>query len=1719
MADYTIRVVAETSEADDKVKRLDKRLQEVSHDRKIHIEIPSISETIASVKSLGETLKTTYSIARSIPVVGPRIRDIEDLGNIASETGNKVATAFKLIASATPGRILATSFSASNTAIEELAKRTSNLGYTIFGVTQSVKLLQSTFGSMFDDTVGREIKLRESILRTKTTLASTAQVVKNGKILANPLDAITALDKPIDKTIASIRLRSLEIAGTTSEAIIQVFGTVAAQIGKVGGSIKDAEDLAISFSAALGTMGLSDPYYAVQEIRSIMTGTIDNNSILATSLGITNEEIAKAKSSSEGIVAYLQKRLAAFTVGQSIAAKAYAGLVSNVKEFSDEFKRAFGKELLDPLLEGLQVLYDRLQSVFKASYGIANGVGKAFGAIARGVVGAAAAAPSLAGLNQGSLQKGADRAELASAGGVVAIQDAIDRLRPQIATLSDQVIRALAQIGVALGTLAKGFAIFKFEQFKVLLAAVVDFATVINTVAVPAVASLLSMYGKLLEQPIVQYTAQLGAQFEILNKVGVLPLAKTLFVLNSIVPSVISTFRKLGEITTWIKAQIANLVDLVVTGFSAAIANVSTLIANVGRTIVSGVVVGITTLIIALKQATVQLGIFLIQLAELILQAAPQFGAVAVAISDIGKSLLGVEVALEKAQVSFVEFSLRAANALDALQLKTDQVKDRIAGVGETIKENIGGAAQSVTNNFKEMIKGFLIFTAQLIALQVVITLVYDAFTRFQRRQQEISDQTRAELAVKRLSTAYADLGQNATAAEKALKAYEEQKLDSQIEALKKRLGELDDAIARATSLQRIKNFGDVLRNAAAMFNFNNFDIKQKPGDTFRSALLKVRQKQFEETKQELEKLDAAQKRLQKREESRNEIELRAKERKALENEIRDLRRQHENEIFQQRQSLAQKEVEIFQTAGELRIFQMEQANQKLIEGEEGASRAALESLNNYLSVRERGELEIESAKQNLAVEVANMERSILNYRLDMEKKIFDLRKRAGENDIASAKAREQMAGASFGPLSEIIGSRESYGGDYTAFNRGGYAQGHRAIGSGKDPNLTNMTIAEIQRRQLAPGVAKNQQLHAVGKYQIIGKTLQNLLQGKYGDTGVKSSDKFTPEVQEVLGSALARARIVPGSVNKTMAGLRAEWVGLQNVPTKDLLPAVKELMAGGSAAAPRVSTAATPQLQGRSDIGDGKREAEEYAAAVRAVSTAMERLRILQKALTDAKSKEALEAIAKAAFTPVALEQYQDQLAEVQLTYEALAASSSETFDPERSKIEIDMLVKRKAAARELSQIEMAINASSLLSAQEKKRVMVAIGEQHNKYVDSLKSEETALKSIQAVQRGADAIQRLRTGTADIYKELEVTKYQNRLESEGVAPERIAAEVEKLRLRQWMTQEQTRLNEALEEQRKLLDELQKREKPKNEKDKADLQRQLDEALATIKSLQEQLGQLPKEGQKKADAIDAKAGEVQDPVESLIGRWKRELNDTKAMVASLGQTIQSELGSAMSNAVSGVINGTMTVQEAFGQMFANIGRAFIEMATQMIAKALILQVLNLFAGGTPSALVKGVDVPMAQMPAGMQFRASGGPISAGRPYIVGERGPELVFPGADGYVLPADRTAAALAQSRAALGGGGSSAASSSAFSENRDALSTATSMSRERQVERWLTSGASSTEIKYSRVGAGDLPFVTEQDMLQATRLAAQEGARMGQQRTMAALKNNPGARRTIGI
>ena len=100
-------------------------------------------------------------------------------------------------------------------------------------------------------------------------------------------------------------------------------------------------------------------------------------------------------------------------------------------------------------------------------------------------------------------------------------------------------------------------------------------------------------------------------------------------------------------------------------------------------------------------------------------------------------------------------------------------------------------------------------------------------------------------------------------------------------------------------------------------------------------------------------------------------------------------------------------------------------------------------------------------------------------------------------------------------------------------------------------------------------------------------------------------------------------------------------------------------------------------------------------------------------------------------------------------------------------------------------------------------------------------------------------------------------------------------------------------------------------------------------------------------------------------------RLEAELKDTEGMIVSLAQTIEGELGRAMSSAITGLIDGTTTVEEAMSTMFKNIGQAFIDMATQMIAKALVMKALGILfpgagggggggGGGQPEAVAAGL---------------------------------------------------------------------------------------------------------------------------------------------------------------
>ena len=142
-----------------------------------------------------------------------------------------------------------------------------------------------------------------------------------------------------------------------------------------------------------------------------------------------------------------------------------------------------------------------------------------------------------------------------------------------------------------------------------------------------------------------------------------------------------------------------------------------------------------------------------------------------------------------------------------------------------------------------------------------------------------------------------------------------------------------------------------------------------------------------------------------------------------------------------------------------------------------------------------------------------------------------------------------------------------------------------------------------------------------------------------------------------------------------------------------------------------------------------------------------------------------------------------------------------------------------------------------------------------------------------------------------------------------------------------------------------------------------------------------------------------------------VNREITKLNDSQFQIVELSKT----LGSSFSESFKGIIQGTMSVQDAFRNMFSRIADHFIDMAAQMAAAQISKGFLGLFSnafGGLGNNIMGGpnggfFDPITGKGVAGPNFGlADGGTARRGSTFLVGERGPELFTPGVTGTVTP-----------------------------------------------------------------------------------------------------------------
>ena len=122
-------------------------------------------------------------------------------------------------------------------------------------------------------------------------------------------------------------------------------------------------------------------------------------------------------------------------------------------------------------------------------------------------------------------------------------------------------------------------------------------------------------------------------------------------------------------------------------------------------------------------------------------------------------------------------------------------------------------------------------------------------------------------------------------------------------------------------------------------------------------------------------------------------------------------------------------------------------------------------------------------------------------------------------------------------------------------------------------------------------------------------------------------------------------------------------------------------------------------------------------------------------------------------------------------------------------------------------------------------------------------------------------------------------------------------------------------------------------------------------------------------------AVEDLTPEQVKQLENLI-KTRDELQKLNELYSSIASTVETGLV----DAIEGAINGTKTLGDVARSVFSQIQRSLISYG------------VDAFLGGLPGI--------------GKFFRANGGPVSTGKSYMVGERGPEMFVPNTSGRIVP-----------------------------------------------------------------------------------------------------------------
>lgn len=149
--------------------------------------------------------------------------------------------------------------------------------------------------------------------------------------------------------------------------------------------------------------------------------------------------------------------------------------------------------------------------------------------------------------------------------------------------------------------------------------------------------------------------------------------------------------------------------------------------------------------------------------------------------------------------------------------------------------------------------------------------------------------------------------------------------------------------------------------------------------------------------------------------------------------------------------------------------------------------------------------------------------------------------------------------------------------------------------------------------------------------------------------------------------------------------------------------------------------------------------------------------------------------------------------------------------------------------------------------------------------------------------------------------------------------------------------------------------------------------------------------------------------------------WNNALQQMVENFGSKGKQMQDAMNSVASSMADGftdMFTDVLTLDfKNIGSSFSNMLKSMLKAIANFMAKQVVTSFLSRFLGGGGGGIGTGIslggnfsrswgDRMIASVAPKLNFRANGGPVSAGQAYIVGERRPELFVPRTSGTIIP-----------------------------------------------------------------------------------------------------------------